>query len=621
MSHQATSQKSTDPFTPGWIDEGLIYRGDAPPEPVKRKEWKADDWIYLPHESYIPISKSRVLSALSAELTGANTADFSQLVRILEGVYHFHYHELLNQLKDDYEYFAPWMGSKMREGVSPAELKERERRLMVNFTKLMVRGNFNPLSDAEQRHASSHTYLLDLPVEVNLNIQDPGLITDFLAYSKTPEGRAQIAESAQIDDLTAYLQPPKAYEERMLLFHRGIKTDRVEGLFLLQKLNHLMDRLFELVFKPVEKGVKTVEGRTEQLVDGAVNLGVGAVRGAVDLSRAVISGRPFAPRPKRATQQRHAAEAEARSESRAPDDAEVVFVPRWLRRKSLQNQRMSLKGFFSSSLLQEPAMERVVCLFRLYPPSPPPFLTRLPVIGRFIKVPPPGSVDPTIYIKLFQNVPLADLELVFPEKHIRMKPFDKFMLYFLGFIGLVMGVIKVTTDAGGKGGIVALFSLLGLLAFKTITRFINTRRRYLLQMSQDLYNKNLDNDIGVVQYLVDSIEDQELKEALIAYTLLLKAGRPLTEEELDEAAERFLNTHFKDLEVDFEVDDALEKLCVPLNEQGVPEMSEAQARSTMFLPIIRASRGADGLTRYEALPMREALRLMDEKWDNFFKYA
>ena len=202
-----------------------------------------------------------------------------------------------------------------------------------------------------------------------------------------------------------------------------------------------------------------------------------------------------------------------------------------------------------------------------------------------------------------------------------MKAFDKFMLYFLGFVGLVMGVIKVTTDTKAEVGIAAVLGLLGLLAFKTITRFINTRRRYLLQMSQDLYNKNLDNDIGVIQYLVDSIEDQELKESLIAYTLLLKAGRPLTEEELDEAAERFLNTHFKDLEVDFEVDDALEKLCVPLNDQGVPEMSELQARSTMFLPIIRASRGADGVTRYEAAPMSEALRLMDEKWDNFFQYA
>ena len=396
MSHQATaqkatSQKSTDPFTPGWIEEGLIYRGDAPPEPVKRKEWKADDWIYLPHESYIPISKSRVIGALSAELRGANTEDFSQLVRILEGVYHFHYHELLNQLKDDYEYFAPWMGSKMREGVSPAELKERERRLMVNFTKLMVRGNFNPLSDAEQRHASSHTYLLDLPVEVNLNIQDPGLIREFIDYSKTPAGRAHIEGVAQVEDLSDYLQPPKAYEERMLMFHRGIKTDRVEGLFLLQKLNILTDRLFELVFKPVEKGVKTVEGHTEQIVDGAVNLGVGAVRGAVDLSRAVLTGRPFAPRPKRAAQRSDTQELGPQGDTRAPGDADTVFVPRWLRRKSLQNQRMSFKSFFSSSLLQEPAMERVVCLFRLYPPTPPPFLTRLPIVGRFIKVPPPAA--------------------------------------------------------------------------------------------------------------------------------------------------------------------------------------------------------------------------------------
>jgi hypothetical protein len=174
--------------------------------------------------------------------------------------------------------------------------------------------------------------------------------------------------------------------------------------------------------------------------------------------------------------------------------------------------------------------------------------------------------------------------------------------------------------SSGKGAVAVTFTVLALLAFKTVMRFINTRRRYMLKMSQDLYHKNLDNDIGVLQYLVDNIEDQEFKEAFIAYMLLLKAGRPLSEKELDEEAERLLNDNFNGLEVDFEVDDALDKITVEVNAQNQEVITQGQVDSTMFLPLVRATTSADGDIVYEAKPIKEALRVMDEKWDNFFQY-
>ena len=235
-------------------------------------------------------------------------------------------------------------------------------------------------------------------------------------------------------------------------------------------------------------------------------------------------------------------------------------------------------------------------------------------------MPEPDSKDPTIHVKLFQHIPLADLEIIFPEKRIKMKPLDRFMLIFLGLIGLVVGLTKGMGGDGDKSAVAVVFSVLLLLAIKTVTRFLNTRRKYMLQMSQDLYHKNLDNDVGVIQYLVDNIEDQEFKEAFIAYMLLAKAGQPLTEEELDEAAERFLNSHFNGLEVDFEVDDALEKITVELNAQGQEVQTEDQAESTLFLPLVVAITGEDGETRYRAKPIDQALEAMDHRWDNFFDY-
>lgn len=574
--------KSTDPFTEGWIDDNnLYYRGPTPPTPPTPKAWREEDWVYLPHESYIPISKSRVNTAAFKEIKAGEHApsdlQLEHFVRLLEGIYHFHYHHVLNELKEDYEYFSPQLGKEMREGVSAEELKRREQRFMINFVLLMNRGNFNPLNDHEQRHAEQHSYLLDLPVEVNWKIQDPQPIKELLAFSDTEEGRERLKEIIGDQPLREYLSIPEAYEERILVFHRGVTPDRVEGLFIPQKLNVLIDRLFELVFKPVQKSVNSV-----------ANMAFGKSHEEQELEDEDIN-------------------------------SGVVFLPRWLRRTSLQNQEVNAGNFFKTALLQEPAMERVICLFRLYPPSPPPFLQRIPLLKRFLKTPEPDAKDPTLYVKLFQNIPMADLELVFPEKHIRMKAFDKFMLGFLGFIGLVAGVWK-GINGGDKSAIMVILSVMALLAFKTLTRFINTRRRYMLQISQDLYHKNLDNDVGVLQYLVDSIEDQEYKESMLAYLMLLNAGRPLTEDELDGEVERFLNKNFSGLEVDFEVDDALDKVCVHVDAQGQEALTETQAHSTKFVPIVQCVTGPDGVERFSAKPIEEALRLMDEKWDNFFDY-
>jgi hypothetical protein len=174
--------------------------------------------------------------------------------------------------------------------------------------------------------------------------------------------------------------------------------------------------------------------------------------------------------------------------------------------------------------------------------------------------------------------------------------------------------------SSGKDTLIVIFTVLALLGFKTIMRFINTRRRYMLQMSQDLYHKNLDNDIGVLQYLIDNIEDQEFKESVIAYLLLLKANRPMTESELDAEAENLLNQHFENLEVDFEVDDALEKITIQVDQQGQEMWNEELASSTMFVPLVQAQMNADGELLYMAKPLAEALRVMDHKWDNFFQY-
>ena len=85
----------------------------------------------------------------------------------------------------------------------------------------------------------------------------------------------------------------------------------------------------------------------------------------------------------------------------------------------------------------------------------------------------------------------------------------------------------------------------------------------------------------------------------------------MCEEELDGLVEAFLHKNFKGLEVDFEVDDALSKVIIHDGPQA-----------HKHIPIVRVLEGAgeNGVDLYEAIPLNDALRVMDEKWDNFYEY-
>jgi hypothetical protein len=119
--------------------------------------------------------------------------------------------------------------------------------------------------------------------------------------------------------------------------------------------------------------------------------------------------------------------------------------------------------------------------------------------------------------------------------------------------------------------------------------------RYQKQLADTVYFRNLANNTGVIDLVVGAGEEQDVKEALIAYWALRRAGGMLTKEEIDATAEAFLRERFG-IEIDFEVSDALTKL--------------------ERLELI--SRDGDRIT---ALAPSEALAKLDARWDGLFKFS
>ena len=114
-----------------------------------------------------------------------------------------------------------------------------------------------------------------------------------------------------------------------------------------------------------------------------------------------------------------------------------------------------------------------------------------------------------------------------------------------------------------------------------------------------LYFHNLDNNAGVFDFLVQEAEEEECKEALLAYYFLLTEqdanGEPFTEEGLDRRIEQWMEERFG-MTLNFEVDDALRKL----EEKKL---------------LVK-----DG-DRYRVPPIDETLIRLDELWDGVFAYS
>ncbi len=227
----------------------------------------------------------------------------------------------------------------------------------------------------------------------------------------------------------------------------------------------------------------------------------------------------------------------------------------------------------------------------------------------------------TTMLKLFRNIPKADLEMLFPNTEVAMRVQDKIMI---GVPAAVSGVVVLVTKLGStvlllgalfafwlglreepvlidQTALVALgigLASVGAYVWKQFNTFRNRKIKFMKVLADNLYFKNLDNNAGVFHRLIDAAEEAERKEAMLAYFFLVTAEDALSKQELDEKIEHWLRG-FGSTQCDFEVEDALAKL----KYFGlVDEISSGSA----------SSEGSDSQPRLKAIDLDTALGSMLE---------
>lgn len=220
-------------------------------------------------------------------------------------------------------------------------------------------------------------------------------------------------------------------------------------------------------------------------------------------------------------------------------------------------------------------------------------------------------------VKHFRSVATPELVTLHPGAKPSMRPRDQVFLaapaiatgvpVLLNIWPAITVLFAVLAAYFGAQGVIeenelkrALAAVSGLVA---VGAFVMRQRlkyeaqtlRYQKQLADTVYFRNLANNAGVLDLLVGAGEDQDAKEAFLAYAVLRQAEHPLVKAEIDNAVEAYLKDRF-DLDVDFEIQDALSKI----ERLGL---------------VTR-----DG-EAYRALGPSDALVRLDAAWDGVFNFS
>lgn len=238
------------------------------------------------------------------------------------------------------------------------------------------------------------------------------------------------------------------------------------------------------------------------------------------------------------------------------------------------------------------------------------------------------------YVYLYKNIPRFDVDILFPNVDVSMnwKDLLKFGLPAAGAlvpiliktlpnILLIIGIILFFTvgpSAAARWGatdetmnnlfpiLTAILSagfMLGSYAFKQYMNYKNKRLKFLKNVTDTLFFKNLDCNAGVFHRIVDEAEEEETKEILLVYYFLLTHNH-LTKSEVDNRIEEWMEVRFGK-KLDFDVEKTFRNL------QGLTATVNGRQESLLTVR-------PDGTC--DVLEIDRANALVDYLWDNVFSF-
>ncbi|XP_058092886.1 uncharacterized protein LOC131239281 isoform X1 [Magnolia sinica] len=285
------------------------------------------------------------------------------------------------------------------------------------------------------------------------------------------------------------------FHDKYIIFRRGIGIDRTTDFFFMEKLDMIIARIWSWFL------------------------------GVTRLQR-ILSRKRSTRIPK-----------DPKKTDETVDDTEQEDL--FVERIRIENMVLSTRNLFGRITIQEPTFDRILVVYR--------------------RASTKTNMERGIYVKHFKNIPMADMELVLPEKkNPSLTPMDWVKLLVSAVLGLVALVGSLEMPKADVWVLIAIFSgLIGYCA-KIYFTFQQNMSTYQNLITQSMYDKQLDSGRGTLLHLCDDMIQQEVKEVIISFFILMEQGK-LTVQELDVRCEELIHEEFGE-HCNFDVVDAVQKL-------------------------------------------------------------
>ncbi|OMO64147.1 hypothetical protein CCACVL1_21993 [Corchorus capsularis] len=644
------TQSDTDDLVPR--NKNDKQGGEEEDDEEKEEEKPGISSIQVSRQKYIPISKAELLDAIVSRLFDSQDKDalhFRLLSSCLDSILHAEHKSILEQMRTDYYHPHSEERKRKKSAVSESELTgdgmEPEAWFnysLRNFLNSSAKNGRRYTDDkvaVSSRFQRAFMQLLNDAQFEELSIRDlmltNALNTDYLLT------------------LPIYVDWKRASESNAIIFRRGYSTERQKGLLIVEKLDYLQSRLlrgiFSILSKPLGKVGKWItqnlneasqKEETQDLIrrlklwleevslfqqsyfnyeQNSENLlGVDklsdrdlpiwlAAQSAVSRYEGFLSsvgprGRLLRKLFARIGLIPPTPETPFQLES-DNSVSEPYLRPTFLSRISLSDiwrpatrkycgndvwkmLKTSVSILLSRSVLQEPAFQELILLY-----------TTDSAEGDTED----SSEAQALQLEIYERIPIPDLPVIFPHKKLSFRIIDTVRLDVASILGLLAFVInyKFENISSSPSAIVldavAITALL-VYVFRVALGYKQTWDRYQLLVNKTLYEKTLASGFGTVHFLLDASEQQQYKEAILTYAILLNMenSQVSCRQEVGDKCERFMYDVFKH-KVEMPVDKAL---------------------NTLLRLGLVTEKIVDGRPKLQAIPCPKAYEALKDRWDS-----
>jgi hypothetical protein len=474
----------------------------------------------------------------SSSSMSAEKKKFSDFVSLIRGIVHYEHQTKRDALREGFDASSGLLPKRRKDAKSDAKSPTEHERVSVQFVtqfcQMMATAEYTLLSASEWDVAMEEDFMFRLPMTIDWAKGGYDVSLLKAFLKKNPELKVGLP----------------TFSERVLLFKRGVTTSTHADLFIAEKIDLLLEYALK---RPVGKVLRKAFG-----------LGFGSSSSKGEES-AFAAGGP----------------------GRSGGKRKVSKIERKTLRRLMPTIASVLKNVHKKLELSEPTFKEVILLYRE---------DKIDAAeAQFLNV--PSGAGP-LRLKSFQNVPMADLEMVFPG----VKICAKFIDYLTNGITMVLVLFSlIWAFITGEALSERAMQLLTVAGGKLSASWANIQKskaNYAAQMSKEVMKKMDSSGFAVLASVSTDMEEQETKEMILAYAAMRGNKSGMTIEELDDRLEQALMDAFG-IAVDFDVHGSVKKLV----EEGLASK----------IP------GDSGM--YQVVPIEKALKKLDKKWDALFEYS